>query len=76
MTILGPCVKIPPRRLNLIFSTDPAKLVRFRLKIYSLGLFRNPPSRGFILIFISGTRESNKRSHTLATGKRDFGPFC
>ncbi len=39
MTILGPCVDIPPRRLNLVFTPDPAKPASLRLEIYSLDLF-------------------------------------
>ncbi|KAL9961237.1 hypothetical protein ACROYT_G030144 [Oculina patagonica] len=58
MTILGPCLKIPPCRVMLIVTPDPAKLARVRLEIYSLGLFGNPPSRGLILIFTPGPNES------------------
>ncbi|KAL9961236.1 hypothetical protein ACROYT_G030143 [Oculina patagonica] len=58
MTILGPCLKIPPCRVMLILTPDPAKLARVRLEIYSLGLFGNPPARGLILIFTPGPKQS------------------
>ncbi len=61
MTISGPCVKIPPRRLKLIFPPDPAKPVSLRLEIYSLGLLENMLSRGFILIFTPVPKESNRK---------------
>ncbi len=39
MTISGPYVKVPPRRLKLIFTPDPAKQASLRLEIYSLRPF-------------------------------------
>ncbi len=39
MTILGPCVVIPPRRLELIFTPVKAVLDSLRFEIYSLYLF-------------------------------------
>ncbi len=58
MTILGTCVEIPPRGLKLIFISDPAKPASLRLEIYSLGLFGKMASRGFILIFFPGIKET------------------
>ncbi len=57
MTILRTCVEIPPRRLKLIFTPDLAKPASLKLGMYSLGLFKNPPSRGFISIFTSSPKK-------------------
>ncbi len=59
MAIFCPCVEVPALILRLIFTPDPAKPASLRLELYSLGLFENPPSRGFILNFTSGSKESN-----------------
>ncbi len=44
-----------------VYTRDPANPASLRLEKYSLGLFGNPASRGFILIFIFGPNESNKK---------------
>ncbi len=62
MTISGHCVRTPPRRLKLIFTTYPAKPANWNLEIYSLGLFEIPQSRRFIVIFTPGPKESNKKA--------------
>ncbi len=61
MTISGPCVEIPPPRLKPIFPPDPAKPANLNLEIYSLGLFENPPSRVFNLIFTPGPNASTRK---------------
>ncbi len=61
MTISGPCVKIPRRRLKLIFTPNRYKRGSLWLEIYSLGLFENMPSRGFIVLFTPGPKDSNRK---------------
>ncbi|KAL9955788.1 hypothetical protein ACROYT_G037168 [Oculina patagonica] len=74
MTIFGPSVEIPPRRLKLIFTPDPANITSFGLKIYSLGRIEKPPSRGFILIFTPCPEESNKNVLDDSLKMTIFGP--
>ncbi len=61
MTNSGPSVKIPARRLKLIFTPDPAKPASLKLEIYSFDRFENPQSRRFLLIFTPGRKSSNKK---------------
>ncbi len=49
MTILDPCVDIPPLRSKFFCTLVPAKPDSLRLEMYSLGVFGKMPSRGFIL---------------------------
>ncbi len=76
MTILGLCVEIPPRRLKIIFTPDPAKPAGSSLEMYSLGRFGNPPSRGFILIITPRPKQLIKKCDTQATENENFGPLC
>ncbi len=43
MTILGPSVDIPSRRIKIIFTPDPAKPASLRLGMYILGVFGKAP---------------------------------
>ncbi len=61
MKILGTCVEIPTRRLKRIFTPESGKPASLGLGIYSMSLFEIPLSRGFILIFNSGPKESNTK---------------
>ncbi|KAL9955787.1 hypothetical protein ACROYT_G037166 [Oculina patagonica] len=74
MTIFGPFVEIPPRRLKLIFTPDPANITSFGLKIYSLGRIEKPPSHGFILIFTPCPKQSNKKVLDDSLKMTIFGP--
>ncbi|KAL9955792.1 hypothetical protein ACROYT_G037171 [Oculina patagonica] len=74
MTIFGPCVEIPPRRLKLIVTPDKANIASFGLEMYSLGLFEKPPSFGFILIFTPCPKESNKKVQDDSLKMTIFGP--
>ncbi len=58
---LGPCIEVPPHRLNLNFTPDPAEPASLRHEVYSLGLFGKPPSRGCIVFFNLGPKQSNKK---------------
>ncbi len=75
MSILRPFVKIPPRRLKLIFTPGSAKRASLRLEIFSLGLFGNPPSRGFVLIFTPGPKESNMKVTQEPLEMTTLGPY-
>ncbi|KAL9961165.1 hypothetical protein ACROYT_G030060 [Oculina patagonica] len=44
----------------LIFTPDPSKPASLRTEVYCLSLFANSPSRGFMLIFTRGPKESDR----------------
>ncbi len=75
MTILGPCVKISPPKLKLIFTPDAGKPATLRLEMYSLGHFRKCHHVHSAQCSLN-VKRMEYENVTSATENDDFGPLC